>query len=58
MTFADDRSRMILVAAFEREAIDYPADRLDEAAEDYSHLRSFMSLIREELLRQQEPALD
>lgn len=58
MTDEDGRTRALLVEAFAREGIDYPADRLDEAVEDYSHLRAFMSLIRAERLKHQDTPLD
>ena len=54
MTEDPERTRALLIEAFAREGIDYPADRLDEAVEDYSYLRAFMSLIRAELLKQQD----
>lgn len=49
--------RILLEQAFKREGIAYPAARLDEAVEDFSHLRGFLELIRKEL-RQLEVDVD
>lgn len=49
MTAPDDHARSLLLEAFRREGIAYPADRLDDAVEDFSHLLGLLALIRNEL---------
>ena len=51
MTDAPD-IRRILIEAFRREGIDWPAERLDEAVSDCTDLHRFLALVRADAERE------